>query len=68
MTGCCKGEVNPLLEVCVCSGEKLLEFNGTGDEGVRTLGSGCLAESMGINNALDLIDGRGELGSMLFDG
>ena len=52
-----KGEVNPLLEMAVCCCDELLEFNGTGDEGARTLGAGCLAESMSINNALDVIDG-----------
>ena len=57
MTCSYKVEANALLEVAVCCDE-LLEFDGTGDEGARTLGSGCLAESMSINNALDLIDGR----------
>ena len=58
MTCDSKGEVNPLLEVVVCCCNELLEFDGAGDEGARTLRSGCLAESMSINNALDLMDGR----------
>ena len=52
-----KSEVNALLEVLTGGGDEALELNGTGDEGARLLGFCCLAKCVGIDNALDAING-----------
>ena len=58
MTGGCKGEINPLLEVVIGGTDEILELRGTRDESMRQFGVGGLAESVSINDLLDFVKCR----------
>ena len=62
-----KSEVNAVLEVIVGGGDEALELNGTGNEGARLRWFGGLAKCVGINNALDAINGGCEEFCVAFD-